>query len=621
MYGKKRSVLLTFVLVLCLTSLVASTKPTVEGKVESFFTLVFKTNSGGVYPDYGSLIKQYCARIGINIDVIIQDWPTFVGELIAFRNFDLCYVAITGGGNDPDFSGVYDENGSLNLFGYHTDMDYEPKLGTGKNEWYIQQGKQIMPPHSEERVAHYWEWEQYLMDKILPCQPTFVTKEYEAYWSNLQGYDYNKGLMQSWGKMNWSGYHFGQIANNEVVLSMDQWSDLNPRFQDDDASEFVTNAITDSLFWFDDDLSAWPHLAKSWTHINDTYARITLREGIKWQTDPEGNFTDEYFDAEDVYFTIYEWKYACCDSQPFDWLEEMRIVDKYTIDFFIDGDRRTPENEPYAPYMDALNQRILPEHFLNQTQDPAGDPDVTHASWFTYATHCFGTGLFELDTFTEDIETTLTVFPDCWQLNSTITNDPDLNWLQRFGDFTGNLDQLRIRHFGDFYRTLAEFEQGYVDIAPIGDDYTIREQFEINSDITVKSKFETYFGFIGYNMRPVRPVIGSYDPCYRDPTMSKGLAIRKAISYAIDRNEMNQLIHNGEYEITDYPIYITTGVWCNPNITRYNHDLDKAREYMEKVGVILSYTIPTSINYYPLFILSEVLLYAAYILSKKRDRN
>ncbi|MBD3192194.1 MAG: hypothetical protein GF308_16250 [Candidatus Heimdallarchaeota archaeon] len=26
------------------------------------------------------------------------------------------------------------------------------------------------------------------------------------------------------------------------------------------------------------------------------------------------------------------------------------------------------------------------------------------------------------------------------------------------------------------------------------------------------------------------------------------------------------------------------GVWCNPNIIRYNHDLDKAREYMAKAG-------------------------------------
>ncbi|MBN1329194.1 MAG: hypothetical protein JXA54_06950, partial [Candidatus Heimdallarchaeota archaeon] len=114
--------------------------------VDPFFTLVAKTNGGGQRPDYLNFLRQHLARIGIDVSVIIQDWPTFVGELIAFRDFDICYVGLTGGGADPDFSGVYDENGSLNLFGYHTSMDWDDELGTGLNEWYMKQGTLIMPP-------------------------------------------------------------------------------------------------------------------------------------------------------------------------------------------------------------------------------------------------------------------------------------------------------------------------------------------------------------------------------------------------------------------------------------------------------------------------------------------
>jgi hypothetical protein len=47
---------------------------------------------------------------------------------------------------------------------------------------------------------------------------------------------------------------------------------------------------------------------------------------------------------------------------------------------------------------------------------------------------------------------------------------------------------------------------------------------------------------------------------------------------------MNNVIHKGEYTITDFPIYLKQGIWCNPNIIRYNHDLDLAREYMEIAG-------------------------------------
>ena len=117
-----------------------------------FFTLTFVTGGGGVRPDYGGMIHLDLSEIGINVDVIVQDWPTFVSTLLYTHNFDMVYIGLSGGGLDPDFSGIYDENGSLNMFGYDTSMDWDEELGTGINEWYIQEGKNIMPPNSVERI-------------------------------------------------------------------------------------------------------------------------------------------------------------------------------------------------------------------------------------------------------------------------------------------------------------------------------------------------------------------------------------------------------------------------------------------------------------------------------------
>jgi len=211
-------------------------KPIKTDAAEPVFTLVAKTNGGGVRPDYLNFLKQHLARIRINLDVIVQDWPTFVGELIAFRDFDVCYVSLTGGGADPDFTGVYDENGSLNLFGYHTSMDWDDDKGTGMNEWYMKQGTLIMPPDSEERVQHYWAWQQYFMDKICPMAPTFSPRGYSAQWGNLEGYNYTDGILQSWGKMDFVGSHQGQVSNDELVRVDAAWSDFNPLFQDDTSS-------------------------------------------------------------------------------------------------------------------------------------------------------------------------------------------------------------------------------------------------------------------------------------------------------------------------------------------------------------------------------------------------
>ena len=82
---KKGYSLLLVVLVLTSFCNMYLNTDTVESKAP-FFTLVFKTNGEGVRPDYGYLLRDQLARIGINLEVIILDWPTFVGELIAFRD-------------------------------------------------------------------------------------------------------------------------------------------------------------------------------------------------------------------------------------------------------------------------------------------------------------------------------------------------------------------------------------------------------------------------------------------------------------------------------------------------------------------------------------------------------
>ncbi len=568
-----------------------------EGEaIEPYFTLVFKTNGGGVRPDYGNFLKQHLSRVGINVDIIVQDWPTFVSEITVYHDFDICYVALSGSGADPDFTGVYNENGSLNLFGYHTDMDYNETRGTGLNEWYMKQGNLIMPPDSNARIQHYWIWEQYLMDKILPCQPTFAQKEYTAYWSNLEGWNIEDGMKQSWGKMNFTNTHIGQIDPTEIVTANAAWSNLNPLFQDDTVSNQISNAVMDSLIYYDEDLSVHPHLAESYTFVNDTTVEIVCREGIKWQEDPDGLFPGEEFDSEDIFFTLSAWATVSDDTSNFDWIKKIEIVDSTTIKLYIDGDPSTEVNDAFAPVITYLAKEILPEHYLNQTQLVDGvTPDITHASWNTFTTHCFGTGLFELGTFTEGVETELDVFDDCWWLDNAVDKS-NMDFVDRFGNFTSDLDTWRIRIISNQQTALLEFNAGKTDIQEITQFPATREDYTENPDFEVQNETKFYLGFFGYNMRPTRPVIGNPAPAPGDPTISVGLAVRKAISYALDRVEINNIIHRGEFTITDHPIYLKLGIWCNPNIIRYNHDLDLAREYMEIASGPTSIVTTTSLE-------------------------
>lgn len=586
MSRKKEVVRVSLLLVIILSGFVLAKPVKVESETEYFFRLKAITDSGetGIRPDILFFLKQHCARIGIHIDVYTYDWPTYLGELVknGLFNYDICYVSFIGGHGDPDFTGVYNENGSLNLFGYKTTMDWDEDLGTGINEWYLQTGRTMWPPDSEERIQHYWDWQDYMMREILPVQPTFVPKAQLAAWSNLQGYNYEEGLFVSWGNMSWDGLHTGQNSINEVIVQGNDWQTLNPLFSGSQSE--VYNKILDPVYMTDYDLNFYPHLATEIIVQNDTHIRLKIREDVKWHEDSDGFFPSEYVDVDDFYFSYYAMKNFFEGKQFYFWIEDLRKVDQYTLDIFIDGNPSTPENEPFAPFNRYMPIYILPEHYLNQSQLPDGvTPDIHHSSWNKFATDGFGTSLFSLESHVESVQTILSIVPDCWLLDPLV-DKTDMDFEQRFGDFSGGLTTLRSRVIPSHITQMTEFELGKIDMVSLGSQLDKRDEYLLDPNFDIHSKFLYSYSFFGYNMRENRPHIGNRTACPGDPDMTIGLAVRKAISYALDRHEINEVLYNGEMKVSDFPIYEEQSTWCNPNIVRYNHDLAEARKLMAKAG-------------------------------------
>ena len=534
-------------------------------------------------------LKEDLKQIGIGLDIFELDWPSMATQLVALYDFDICYIALTGNNLDPDFSGVYDENGALNFFGYDTSMDWDEGLGTGINEWYIQEGKLIMPPDSSERIMHYWNWQDYLMNQILPLIPLKTINEYCVQYSNLEGFDYQDGLIQSWGKMYWNGYHTGQNSLDEFVISQPQWNNLNPLFSSDKTEDFITNLIMDPLVWFDSDASCWPHILTDWTHINNTHVRLSIREDIKWQLDPEILFFDEFLDARDVFFTLYSLKTVSDFTFNYDWLEDMQIIDDYTLDLFIDGDPYSPENEPFN-YLPLLNTLVLPEHYLNQTQLSDGiTPDTAHVSWDNFQNSPFGTGILDFNDTLEGAKTTLARFYDCWKLDPIITADPYLDFTQRFGDIWG-INDLRIIHNISSEIMQYEFYLGSIDLYEFLDaDYSYNDYYYYDPQFFVQSRIPSLLSFFGFNMREVRGTpMQSRDPCFLEPTLTQGLAIRKAIAYAFNKTKMIENALDTPQNICYHPIYNTLEIWLSPNINKYEYDYDSATYFMLLAGFNLN---------------------------------
>jgi ABC-type transport system substrate-binding protein len=553
--------------------------------ISPFFSILLKTFEDQVYPGYADLLKQYLAEIGINLNIILEDWPTFIETLVLYRDFDLTSISYTGRETDIDdlIHATYKNQSSLNIWGYEESMDWNATLGAGLNEWYIDNGTTIMPPDSQERIDHYKEWQQYLMDELLLVLPLFYPNYFSVSWDNLNGYNYSNGnIIRNWGKLSWDGYHIGQMHLDEIIMHGDNWSDLNPCFTEGIWSALIIDACMDKLIERDSDSSFWPHLAESWSFVNDTTIDITLRDDITWMD--YGGFTNEYLDVKDLYFSLYCYKNVAHDYDEYIWIEDMEILDDMTLRVYIDDDPVTPENEPTAYCLSALNNYILPEHYLNQTQESDGiTPDITHASWLDFEINCWGTGLFEIDTFTEAVETNLTVRSDCWLLDPMVDKS-NMDFVNRFGDFTGGLTQLRVRIFDDPVLIKSEFEDGKIDLME-SIDVEYLDEYNAKSSFEIQSKPQHNFNFMGYNVRESRGTpMQSRDPCPLLPSMTKGLAIRKAIAYAINQTEMDIEVNDGIFSLHDYPFHRYYEIWFDDDIIKYSRNLTKAKEYMMYAG-------------------------------------
>jgi len=88
-----------------------------------------------------------------------------------------------------------------------------------------------------------------------------------------------------------------------------------------------------------------------------------------------------------------------------------------------------------------------------------------------------------------------------------------------------------------------------------------------------------------FNLREVRPILGNRSPCVGYPAKSMGLGWRKAISYAINREEIKRVALGDDYEIIHHPINPTNKSWLNPNGVKYCHDLTATRDFMDTVGL------------------------------------
>ena len=587
---------------------------TINAAQEPIANLVFKTNSGNpVRGDYGLFIAQYLRDIGIELEVKLIEWSVFVGDLTLAHDYDVGIVGISGGALAPEFMSAYTEDGTLNLFGLEKIMPYQ-----NQSENMQLEATTITDLAAQQQL--YYEWQQLTMDKIVPICPLFTRRAYSALWSNTLGYDLDWGWYDSSPYMSFDGLHDGQVSVDEWNARDAAWTTLNPLFVRDTSSGNLIALYAEQglavnpesvpikngliVDWDIIDANHYKYYVRDDVYFNPSYNVLTrdasspalstlstgdLELGLKGLYSDGSN---QQMTAKDFVFTYGAWATVSARPYNWNWLENCYVdpVDDLAFHVHIDGDYSTPELEQNVFFYDDLvYSEVLPEFFLNSTDTTFtettlagwkvtglyqnGTHDITDtAPWNYFGSSSFGVGQYMLDYFVKQSVSVLQASP-YWH---------GIGLIDGVSGKTPMVQQYNMRVIPDATAALAEFKAGKLDIVGVTSFPAERKQMQADPRFTVVSTMPASYDFFFYNLQ--RPFIGGDDnyvyltePGKEEYT--KGVAVRKAMNYAIDRNEINEVMLDGEAVICHSVTYPYHAFYYYNDIIKYDYNLEASQEW------------------------------------------
>jgi len=601
----------TLTVIICLIVSLSAINAVGKNDIEPFFNLVLWPYGGGMRPDHGLFIAQYLRDINIEVDVYVDThWPLFSSPYTN-DNWDMTFADFYSV-KTQDMREFYTE-GALNLFRLDKSIPYQNKSEQLQNEV-------VTTTDLESRNLLNYNWQILVMDDLLPLLPLYSTRTYEAVWSNTLGYDVRWGLVNSLPYMEYDGLHEGQESVNEFRTADANWRDLNPLRADDTSSSFISSFISDHIITFSPDYTSLKtSLVNNWEQIDDFHYKFTLRSNVYWnpsfnvtgrysnsnpldisttplmlglKNNEDSNGTSRQVTAKDAVFTYLAYANPIVSDNPsyFDWISDCYVdpVDPLSFHIEVDGNPDTIEIEPYVDSWQKLDIGILPEFFLNSTDSTISQTsggvnctglyeDILDTNqWLSFSTSAFGCGQYMLDYFVKNSVTVLQASQYWMSIGAIDGTSQDLD-----------IETVKVRVIPDISAELAEFLGGKLDIANMLYAFPAeRKQMQADARFEVQSKLNFGFSFLAFNMQ--RDFIGGPDnnEWINGTDMgnyTKACAVRKAMCYAIDRDEINQVLHDGEYLVNHQPMpssATTYGVFP----IQYGNDLDLAWEWMVAAG-------------------------------------
>lgn len=333
----------------------------------------------------------------------------------------------------------------------------------------------------------------------------------------------------------------------EITLPLTTFNTLNPLMTENSSYYYFSKLIFEGLFEFDENLNTSNQLAEKY-EIKDSGRTIDikLKDDIYWHD-------GEKLTSQDVAFTVNTIKYANANNVYKEMFEQSigsfspsdirRIVEVNVIDdtnLVINFDRQFSNN------LEVLTFPIIPSHVFNTG---GGNSYVKALQIEDYKP--IGTGPFKFEKY------------DKMKQIELVANE----------DFRGSrpyIDKIVGKVFDSQEDILQAFETREVNMATtIGVDWDKYTQEDtIRSVEFISSNYE----FLGFNFNK---------DIFSDET---GIDIRRAITYAIDRQGIIEKVYLGHGTQIDVPIHPNSWL-LSEEANQYGYNLDMAKEELEKLNL------------------------------------
>ena len=361
----------------------------------------------------------------------------------------------------------------------------------------------------------------------------------------------------------------GKYGGRVLIGALGDPKTFNPIVASETSSRDIIARIYSSLVGMDNSTQELiPGLAFKWDFSDDNLElTFHLRRGVVWSDGVPLTAHDAEFTYEALYDPRVENSLADIlrvNGEPF----IGTAIDSFTFKVTIPS--------TFAPFLMWAGGAvpILPKHVLKPELEKGTFDSAYNISWPPEKLVTCGPYLIEK--FESGVKTVLRRNPSYWRVDRAGNRLPYFERIihvtvrstetEMLMFQTGNLDMLTINKLAD---------------VPVIERDAEKQDFRVENLGSSMGQSTIWF-----NMNPGKNKDGKL---YVEPHKLKwfnDVRWRKAIAHAVDREGISQTVFGGLAEPQYGPETPANKFWYNPNLVRYDYNLDKSREYLDSMGLI-----------------------------------